>query len=67
MIFEIGKYYKHSVGGMLHIVSSANTTMWGWCFIAESTDSRLRPVGNDDVSATNYIESTEEEWMKNFS
>lgn len=67
MVFEIGKYYKHSGGGMLHIVSSAKTTMWGWTTIAETNDARLQPVGNDETSATNYIESTEEEWVKNFS
>lgn len=67
MRFEIGKYYKHSGGGMMHIVSAAKTTMWGWCLLAEVVgEANLRPVGSDEDYAVNWEEATEQEWMCNF-
>ena len=68
MIFEIGKYYRHSGGGVMHIVSSAKTTMYGWCLIAEEHGiSNLKPVGSDEVSSQNWTETTEIDWMSGFS
>lgn len=68
MIFKIGKYYKHTGGEMLHIIGGAKTTMYGWCLIAGSSNSNnLQPVGQCEDNAQNWKESTEEEWLKNFS
>lgn len=67
MKFEIGKYYKHTTGSMLHIVSAAKTTMWGWTTIAETNKSELIAVGSDESAAVNYTEIKEEEWMTAFS
>ena len=71
MIFKIGKYYKHTTGHMLHIVTAAKTTLYGWTHIAEQAGVNAREtflaVGVDDSSAVNYKEIKEEEWMKAFS
>lgn len=68
MIFKVGKYYKHSGGGMMHIITGAKTTLYEWCLIAEHAgEGNFRPVGQDECSAVNWEETTEEEWMKNFS
>jgi hypothetical protein len=68
MKFEIGKYYKHTGGGMMHVVSAAKTTMYGWCLIAEEHGgSNLIPIGSDEVSALNWTEATKEEWLAGFS
>lgn len=69
MVFEIGKYYKHSGGGFLHILCEAKTTMWVDALVAETSghDHGIAPVGKDECSAQNWEETTEVEWMKNFS
>jgi hypothetical protein len=68
MVFEIGKYYRHSGGGIMHIVGGAKTTMYGWCLIAEEqASSNLKPVGSDETSAQNWRETTEADWMTGFS
>jgi hypothetical protein len=70
MVFEVGKYYKHTGGGYLHILCEAETTMWMDPLIAESAghgDGRLVPVGKDEAAAVNWTETTKDEWMTNFS
>jgi len=71
MRFEIGKFYKHTTGSMLHIISAGKTTLYGWTHIAEwagvSNHETLMAVGSDESSAVNYTEIDEEEWMKAFS
>lgn len=70
MVFEIGKYYKHSGGGYLHILGEIKTTMWFDCFVAEEAghgNSELKPVGKDETSAQNWSETTEADWKTNFS
>jgi len=68
MRFEIGKYYQHPGGGMMHVISAGKSTMYGWCLIAEEHGgSNFRPVGSDEVAAQNWIEITEAEWLTGFS
>jgi hypothetical protein len=68
MVFEIGKYYRHTTGEMMAIRGELETTMWGKALIAESNQrSDLVPVGRDESSAVNWMETTEDEWMKSFS
>ncbi len=56
---------------MLKTLVMADTTLWGRTLIAETAGKRnheLTAVGTDcDGYAKNYTETTEEEWMKNFS
>jgi len=67
MVFEIGKYYKHSGGGMMHIVSAGKTTLYGWCLIAEEHGGcNLLPVGSDETAAQNWSETTEADWMTGY-
>ena len=67
--FEIGKYYKHTGGGYLHILCKANTTMWLDTLVAEEAGygCGLKPVASDPESRINWIETTKEDWMTNFS
>jgi hypothetical protein len=68
MVFEIGKYYKHSGGGVMHIIGAVKTTLYGWCLIAEEHGSAsLKPIGRDEDAAQNWSETTEEHWMLGFS
>ena len=71
MLFEVGKYYKHVTSHMLHVLTEAETTLYGKTLIAESVGTKreaLIAVGGDSESYTvNYEESAEEEWMKSFS
>jgi len=68
MKFEVGKYYSHPGGGMMHVIGGLQTTLYGGCLVAEETRSgNLKPIGQDEDAAQNWEESTEDEWMKNFS
>ncbi len=68
MVFETGKFYRHTTGQDLAILGELETTMYGKCLVAESNKSGdLIPVGSDESATQNYIEITKEEWMKNFS
>ena len=67
---KIGKYYKHTGGGYLHIIGRLDTTMWGSnALIAESAGHGcdLRAVAGDAGSAINWQETTKKDWMTNFS
>jgi hypothetical protein len=68
MKFEVGKFYEHSSGGMMHIVGGLQTTIYGGCLVAEEFDSaNLKPIGQDEGAAINWTETTKEKWMQNFS
>lgn len=61
MKFEVGKFYRHTGGGHLHIIAKApKTIMWfGPVLIAETPEGDLRPCGADEASAVNWNEITE--------
>lgn len=65
--FEIGKYYKHSSGKIIHILGRVETTSYGYCLVAETSSGVLVPVGEHDDAIIGWEELTREEWMKNFS
>ena len=68
MVFEVGKCYRHTTGEELQIVGQVDTTLYGNCLVAESSNSEdLKPVGKDESATDNWVEITQEEWMKNFS
>ncbi|KKN78828.1 hypothetical protein LCGC14_0346000 [marine sediment metagenome] len=71
LTFEIGRYYKHTTGHKLHIITACRTTLYGWTHIAEQTGvngyENFLAVGFDESSATNYTEIDETEWMESFS
>ena len=67
MKFELGKYYRFSTkehGERLHIVGKVNTTLYGECFVGESTKgSDLSPIGMSADNAQNWSETTVEDFM----
>lgn len=68
MVFEIGKYYKHTTGHQIHIISEIETTLRGRGLLAETNGhDELCVVGIMEENAVGYTEITREEWMKNFS
>lgn len=71
MKFEVGKYYKHTIGHTLAILGYLETTMWGKTLIAESNQqgqmTELVAVGSNESAIANYREITKEEWMENYS
>lgn len=68
MIFEVGKYYRHTTGKEISIICEADTTMFGKTLIAEEAgDIKFVAVGGDESHSVNWTEITKEEWMKNFS
>lgn len=67
MTFELGKVYQHTTGIQMKIVGEANTTLYGKCLVGEDNYGKLKPIGADSSNAENWIEITEDEWMKNFS
>ena len=66
-VFQPGKYYKHSGGGMLHCLHFLRTKMYGVTLIAEDDEGRFRAVGSSSDNTVNYVEITEEEYNSNFS
>lgn len=65
MIFEIGKYYKHSNGELLHIIGEVTSTRYGHCLVGESTwNYDLLPIGMAESNAMNYEEIDKSEWGK---
>jgi hypothetical protein len=68
MQFEVGKYYRHNGGGVMHIVGAAKTTLYGWCLIAEEhSSSNLKPIGVGPGFSDNWQETTKEDWLSGFS
>ena len=66
---EVGKCYRHTSGIEMSIVGTVETTLHGWCGVAEQTGCHdLKPVAiNDKDAAVGWKEITHEEWLKNFS
>lgn len=65
--FEIGKFYKHSGGRCMHIVGEANTTVYGWCLVAEEIGyDNLLPIGRREGYTVNWVEIDQKEWLKHF-
>ena len=63
MAFEVGKYYKHTTGYMLHTLFTVETMMYGFSLIAEESGTgAFRPLGTDEDSATNWVEINKKEW-----
>jgi hypothetical protein len=67
MIFEVGKYYKHTTGLSMQTLGNMMTTMWGLALIAEQSDGQIIAVGRDEDSSVNWIEISREEWLANFT
>lgn len=69
MIFEIGKFYKHTSGKKISIVGCVETTMYGKTLIAEQCDHYdFTPVAyNSDDATEGWIEINKDEWMECFS
>lgn len=69
MNFKIGRCYKHSVSLEMKIIGGVHSVLYGWTLIAETNnlDERFQAVGSDEDSAVNWIEITEETFMRNFS
>jgi len=66
--FEIGKAYRHTGGREIKIVGEVNSTMYNNCLVAEENCSiGFIPIGRDEGAAVNWVEISEEEWLKNFS
>ena len=63
MRFELGKYYRHTSGKMLHIIAVAETSFYGTALIAEDEGGRLQPCGFEEANAKNYVEITQEAWL----
>jgi len=68
MRFNVGKYYKHSGGEMMHVLVATKTKVYGQTMIAEFNDGSFRPVGNDETSSVNWVELDDiTEWDNLFS
>lgn len=68
MKFEVGKVYRHSSGGLMRIIGGLQTTMYGGCLIAESSnESNLRPVGQDEGATVGWTEVSMDRWKVCFS
>ena len=68
MRFQVGKYYRHSGGGMMHILVATKTKVYGMTMIAEFNDGSFRPIGDDETSALNWSEVDDvNEWDNLFT
>ena len=56
MTFEVGKTYQHSTGKKMTIIGKLETHIWGECFIGETSDGELVPVGESEENAINWVE-----------
>lgn len=64
MVFEEGKFYKHNTGSTLRIICKISTVFHGNCLLGENNNGDLLPVGESEANAENYVEISEEEFMK---
>lgn len=55
MKFQIGKYYQHTTGEVMHVICHVSTFFHGDTMLAES-EGGLSPVGKDECSAQNWIQ-----------
>lgn len=72
MRFEIGKCYRHTTGLEMKVIGELTTVMWGEpTLIAEQNApfrmTELVPIGRDESSAVNWVEISEDEFMKSYS
>lgn len=64
MSFEVGKYYKHTTGTMIHVLTEVETMTYGKCLVAEeTTNQNLVPLGIGESFTENWIEITKEEFV----
>ena len=52
--FQVGNYYQHSEGRVMHIIGEVNSFSYGISLLAETDDGRLSLVGMDEASAENW-------------
>ena len=66
MKFELNKFYRHTGGGLMHMIAIADSPiMWfGPTLIAEAPSGELTPCGMDEASAMNWHEVEESEYME---
>jgi hypothetical protein len=66
MIFEIGKYYKHTTGRMLHVLCNVETKLYGDVLLAETYGGykEFQAVGRLEENTMNFVETEKEEWDK---
>ena len=68
MVFELGKYYKHTTYHYLYVCGVVNSHAYGMGLIAESIHKgrnvEFMVVGSDENSSVNYTEITKEEYME---
>lgn len=67
--FKLGKCYRHTTGHEIKVIGVVDSTLYGMGLMAETNkhSERFQRVGNTEDHSVNYIEISEEEWMKNFS
>lgn len=67
MVFELNKYYKHTSGQLVHILTEIKTQAYGKSLIAEPTDScDIIPVGDGEGYSVNWIEIKKKEWNEHY-
>ena len=67
--FELDGYYlyKSPYRHMVHVLAALTTTLYGTCFIAETSSPGAEFIAINMDTETNHWEvSTEEEWKKCF-
>lgn len=68
MVFEIGKYYKHTTAHYIFVCGIVFTHMHGITLIGESNKRKCKteyiPLGKDESSAVNYTEINKEEFIE---
>jgi len=70
MQFEVGKFYRHSGGQVMHILAQVETTgFFNPCLVGESPSNvNFQPVGTDEDSAVNWEEIPQhiyyQEWLQ---
>ncbi len=62
--FEIGNFYKHTMGQAYHICGYVDSKAWGRCLVAEDEREFMSPVGTGFPHADGWTEITENEWLE---
>ena len=60
--FEVGKYYQHNTGRVLHVLCKVMTTIYGYTMLAETPERIFVPVGSDTDAFCNWYEIAKDEW-----
>ncbi len=68
MKFEIGKYYKHHSGMIVHVLCIQETVAYGTVFITEQTGTSkvIGFLGCLEKHTKGFEESTEKEWLRTY-